>query len=184
MSGISRTSSDGMPIRSSSTSGKRSRVAKRGRPSTTTVRNPSVRPRLTSGIATCPPPPIRRVPGGARNPPKDRPPPRNKRRGPPQPRRAPPPPPPPPRGGPEQLGAGSGRLEPREEGRPPPGRRMRPRALVEEERPIARAVQGHRLDEHLDGPAAGQPALPGPLIAQAELEQAGGGLPPTTRPRL
>ena len=77
----------------------------------------------------------------------------------------------------EQLGAVIGRLEPGEDGRPPPGRRMRPRALVEEERPIARAVEGHRLDEHLDGPAAGQPDLPGLLIAQVELEQAGQVLP-------
>ena len=38
VSGYSATSSDGIPTRSSSTSGKRSRVANRGRPSMTTVR--------------------------------------------------------------------------------------------------------------------------------------------------
>ena len=51
-SGTPRTTSDGMPTTSSSTSGKRSRFAKRGRPSITTARKPSGRASVTSGMAT------------------------------------------------------------------------------------------------------------------------------------
>ena len=53
-----------MPTFSSSTSGNRSRVASRGRPSTTMVRYPSDRASVTSGIATWLPPTTRRVGGG------------------------------------------------------------------------------------------------------------------------
>jgi hypothetical protein len=56
---------EGIPTMSSSAVGNRSRVAKRSRPSTTTVRSPSTRAISTNGIATCVAPKTTSVLGGA-----------------------------------------------------------------------------------------------------------------------
>src|SRR5215471_12098972 len=55
-----------MPIRKSSTSGKRSRVAKRGRPSTTMVLKPRTLPMVTIGMATWLAPTTRRMDAGTK----------------------------------------------------------------------------------------------------------------------
>src|SRR5215470_3496785 len=61
-----------MPMRRSSTSGKRSRVAKRGRPSTTMVLKPSTLARVTMGMATWLAPTTRRMEAGTKTSAKTR----------------------------------------------------------------------------------------------------------------
>ena len=53
----------------------------------------------------------------------------------------------------------------------PPRVRVGARALVQGEGGVARPVQRDRLHEHLDGAPAGEPDLPGLLVAQIQLEQ-------------
>ena len=70
----------------------------------------------------------------------------------------------------QQLGPVLGRVEAGEDGGAPAALGMGARFLVEDQRRVG-VVQRHRLEEDLDGAAAGEADLPGLLIAQVQLEQ-------------